>query len=269
MTKDNQPDWQAIAEKFDLWLPYIKPVGDELLIALNAQPGDRILDVASGTGEPALTLARNMGNAIDIIGIDAAEGMIDVAQGKVKNDQLDYIRFLTMPVELMSFHEQQFDKVMCRFGVMLFDDPLAGVKEMYRVLKPNGSFSLAVWSTAESMLTMYWMYLALKDKLPESLHPPIKKVASLGEPGAVEALLKEGGFTDFHVEKKTFHYEFSSFNDYWETIEASDIMKMQFDALTEAQCLSVKNEMAMFATKYEKNDGFKVPHEYLLVTGKR
>ena len=78
--KGKQPDWHDIAEKFDLWLPHIAPVGEALLEALNARPGDRILDVASGTGEPALTLARRRKDVV-ITGTDAAAAMVDVAKG--------------------------------------------------------------------------------------------------------------------------------------------------------------------------------------------
>jgi len=92
-SKENQSDWDKIAQKFDMWLPHIKPVGDLLLKSLNAKQGDNILDVASGTGEPALTLAREMGGKINITGIDAADGMIKVAQGKVEKESLSNISF--------------------------------------------------------------------------------------------------------------------------------------------------------------------------------
>jgi len=263
---NNQPDWHQIAEKFDLWLPYLKPVGDDLLKALNAQSGDRILDVASGTGEPALTLARQK-NDIDIAGVDAAEGMINVAQKKANNEGLKHIRFTTMPAEKMQFGDSQFDKILCRFGVMLFDNPLAGVKEMHRVLKPAGSFALAVWSKPEGMPTLLWAYQALKNRLPENLYPPLKKVTSMGEPGVIEALLSEADFSNIHVEVKTFYYEFNSFDEYWGVVEASNIMKPQFDALDEKQQCMVRDEVAAFAQKYHRNGFFQVPHEYLLVTG--
>ena len=73
--QDNQPDWDKIAEKFDIWLPQIAPVGESLLEALDAQPGDHIIDLGSGTGEPALTLARRTNGHIQIKGIDAADGI--------------------------------------------------------------------------------------------------------------------------------------------------------------------------------------------------
>lgn len=268
-SKDNQPDWDKIAEKFDMWLPHIKPVGDNLLEALNAQAGDKILDVASGTGEPALTLALQTAGSVEITGIDAADGMIKVAQAKVDSQALKNIQFVTMPVENLTFDDNQFDKILCRFGVMLFNDPPAGVKEMCRVLKPQGSFALAVWADAETMPTMNWAYQVLKDKIPEDIHPPLKKITSMGEQGVIEALLGEAGFKEVKVERQTFHYEFNSFDDYWDIVEASDIMKMQFDALDEAQRKSVRDEVAVFAQQYSTGDSLYVPHDYLLVTGRK
>ncbi len=263
---NNQPDWHQIAEKFDLWLPYIKPVGDDLINALSAESGDRILDVASGTGEPALTLASQKKD-IDILGIDAAQGMINVAQVKASNEGFNHLRFTTMPAEKMQLDGGQFDKILCRFGVMLFDNPLAGVKEMHRVLKPAGSFAIAVWSKPERMPTLLWAYQALKNRLPENLHPPLKKVTSMGEPGVIEALLGEAGFSSVHVEAKTFCYEFNSFDEYWGVVEASNIMKPQLDALDEKQQLIVRDDIAVFAQQYYQNIFFRVPHESLLVTG--
>src|SRR3569832_2698382 len=95
--------------------PQLAPVGEALLEALAARPGDKILDIASCTGEPALTLARRQPH-VDIIGIDAAAGMVRAAQNKVKAEGLGNITFHTMPAEHLAF-----DRILCRFGVMLFE----------------------------------------------------------------------------------------------------------------------------------------------------
>jgi ubiquinone/menaquinone biosynthesis C-methylase UbiE len=265
----NQPDWNKIAEKFDLWLPQIQPTTEAILSALDAREGDLILDVASGTGEPALTLARRMKDKIKIVGIDAAPGMANVAQGKVDNEGLTNISFQTMPAENMSFADETFDRVLCRFGVMLFEDSLQGLKEMHRVLKNNGRFSLAVWSTPETMLTMYWTYEVFKNRIPEDYYPPLSKVTSLGAPGVMEDLLVEAGFNDFNVEKKTLDYEFESFDHYWDLVEASDILKMQYDALPEDQRREVRDEVGRFARDFVKDGVLRVPHDYLLVSGNK
>jgi ubiquinone/menaquinone biosynthesis C-methylase UbiE len=265
--KDNQPDWNKIAEKFDIWLPQLAPVGEALLESLNAQPGDHIIDLGSGTGEPALTLARRMNGHIQITGIDAAEGMVKVAKSKVANEHLTGIDFTAMPAEKMDFEDNFFDRALCRFSVMLFTDPLQGLKELRRVLKPGGHFSLAVWSTPETMRTLYWSYEVFKHRLDEDYHPPLAKVTSLGAPGIMEQLLQEAGFKQFKVEQKIFHYQFESFNAYWNAVEASDILKMQYDALPEDQRNSIRDEVGRFARDFIHDGNLVIPHEYLLVSG--
>jgi len=267
--EDNQPDWDKIAEKFDIWLPQIAPVGTALLEKLEARPGDAILDMGSGTGEPALTLARRIGAEVRITGIDAAEGMVRVAQQKVVAENLAGIRFQTMAAEKMSFADNSFDRALCRFGVMLFDDPLQGLKEMRRVLKPRGRYSLAVWSTPETMPTLHWSYQVFKDRIEEDYYPPLSKVTSLGTPGTIEALLDEAGFSGYRVEARTFHYNFDSFDAYWDAVEASEVLQMQYDQLPQDQRHQIRNEVARFARDFVQDGRLVIPHDYLLVYGNK
>ncbi len=265
----NQPDWDKIAEKFDLWLPHIAPVGEALLSALHARSGDQILDLASGTGEPALSLARRHGGAVTVTGIDAAAGMVKVAQAKVERERIANIAFHCMPAERLTFTDDSFDRVLCRFGVMLFEDPLQGLREMYRTLKPGGCFALAVWGGPETMTTLYWAYQALKDLLPEDKHPALAKVTSLGRPGVLDGLLQQAGFSDFAIQTHTFHYQFPSFEAYWDLVEASDILKAQYDALMEPERSAVREEVRQLAASCIQQGRLVIPHQYLLATGRK
>jgi len=267
--QDNQPDWDKIAEKFDIWLPQLATVGSDLLKVLGAQSGDRVLDLGSGTGEPALTLARNMQDKIEIIGVDAAEGMVKVANKKVVSENLTGIEFQTMPAEKLSFADNSFDKALCRFGIMLFEDPLQGLKEIHRVLKPGGRFAFAVWSTPETMLTLQWSHDVFKHRIAEEFHPPLSKVTSLGPPGIMDNLLKEAGYDQFSIEAITFHYELDSFDAYWDAVESSDILKMQYDALPDDQRNSIRDEVGRFARDFIEDGILRIPHEYLLVSGNK
>ena len=267
--KDNQPDWDKIAEKFDIWLPQLATVGTDLLNALDAQSGDKILDLGSGTGEPALTLARNMKSTVEIIGVDAAEGMVKVANKKVTSENLTGIEFQTMPAENLSFADNSFDKALCRFGIMLFEDPLQGLKEIYRTLKPGGRFAFAVWSTPETMLTLQWSHDTFKHRIAEEFHPPLAKVTSLGPPGVMDDLLKEAGYDQFSIEAITFHYEFDSFDAYWNAVESSDILKMQYEALPADQRNTIRDEVGRFARDAIVDGMLRIPHEYLLVSGNK
>ena len=265
-TRINQPDWDRIAAKFDVLLPQLAPVGEELLEALQVVPGDRVLDIASGTGEPALTLARRQPHA-RITGIDAAEGMVRAAQRKVVSGRLTNISFQAMAAERMDFIDHSFDKALCRFGVMLFEDPLAGCREIRRVLKPGGTFAFAVWSTAEMMTTLHWAVRAFRGRVPDDQLPPIEAATRLGRPGALDALLSAAGFSRFSITPRRFDYHFESFDDYWNVMEASEINRKQFDALSAHERNSVRDEIASFTHDFQTDHGLVIPHEYLLATG--
>lgn len=264
---DNQPDWGKIGEKFDMWIPQLQEAGIALIKCLDAQAGDKVIDIASGTGEPALSLARTMGSDIEIVGTDAADGMVTIANRKAKDEKLNNISFSVMAAESLQYDDDSFDRALCRFGVMLFEDSLAGTKEIRRVLKPGGQFAIAVWSTPETMPTLYWTYQVMAPRLPEEAHPPLAKVTSLGGPGVFDALLREAGFTNFVVEKQTLTYRFKSFDEYWDLVEASDILKMQYDALPENERESVRQEISQLASDYQVDGKFVLPHEYLIAYG--
>lgn len=264
--KNNQPDWDKIAEKFDFLLPQIAPVGEALLQALAVAPGDRVLDLASGTGEPALTLARRQPHTV-VTGIDSADGMVRAARRKAAAERLTNIGFETMAAERLDFPDRSFDKALCRFGVMLFEDPLKGCREIHRVLKPGGAFAFAVWSTPETMTTMHWAAQVFRDRVPEEHQPPVAKVTSLGGPGVLNELLRAAGFATFTVTPRRFDYQFESFEHYWDTMEASDILKQQFNALPAGERDSVRDEIARFARDFQTDHGLVIPHEYLLAVG--
>ena len=266
-TANQQPDWDKIAEKFDMWLPHIAPVTDELLFALRATPEHRILDVACGTGEPALTLARLLGSEAKIIGADSAEGMIRVARKKAAEKGLANLHFEVMPAEKLDFADNSFDRVLCRFGVMLFEDPLQGLREMQRVLRPDGRFALAVWSTPELMPIMHWSYRVFASRLKEENLPALGKITSMSGPGVLEDHLHQAGFSDFDIETRTLNYKFNSFDEFWDTIEASDILKQQFDAIDDNEKAKVRDEISDFAAEFVKEGKLVVPHEYLLAYG--
>lgn len=265
--QDNQPDWDTLAEKFDLWAPHIVPVGEAVLAALDAQPGDQVLDLASGTGEPALTLAQRQ-PLVTIIGTDAADGMVRVAERKARQQGLANLQFQTMAAEVLSFPDDHFDHLCCRFGVMLFSDPEMGLQQMYRVLKPGGRCVLAVWNRLKGMTSVYWTQQVFKGRIPESEQPAVDKIVSMGG-GVLERLLEKSGFSDVESQVNRFEYHFPDFDAYWQTCVDSEIMKQQLDALQfndrgQGQLDEVKSAFAELAKPYQTDAGVVIPHEYLL-----
>ena len=100
---------------------------------------DTILDIATGTGDLAINLAET--NASKIIGLDISSGMLEIGKDKIKKKHLDSkIEMVLGDSENMPFNDNTFDAITVAFGVRNFETLENGLKEIYRVLKPNGTF---------------------------------------------------------------------------------------------------------------------------------
>ena len=259
-------DFAEMAEKFDAWLPHIAPVGDVLLDALDVRSGESVLDVAAGTGEPGLTLARRMGGQVAIVGTDAAQSMVDVARQKALREGLANIEFRCMPAEKLDFSASSFDKLLCRFGLMFFDAPHAALSEMQRVLKPGGRLALSVWGTPDVNPTMSWYHRAFKGRIPDNLLPPRDKITGFGDPERLRRMLLEVGFANVEISQREVVFRFPSFDKFWHLLEVSAVLKAQFEALPKEEWSSIPADIASWAEAHRTADGLAIPHGYLLAT---
>jgi ubiquinone/menaquinone biosynthesis C-methylase UbiE len=260
-------DFADMAEKFDAWLPHIAPVGEALLNALNVCPGESVLDVAAGTGEPGLTLARRQLGEVTITGTDTAQSMVDVAQQKAAREGFSNIIFRCMPAESLDFPEASFDKLLCRFGLMFFGDPHMALSEMQRVLRSGGRVALSVWGAPEHNPTMSWYHRAFRGRIPDNLLPPLHKVTGFGDPLFLEKMMVDAGFRDVEISQREVVFRFPSFDDFWNLLEASAVLKTQFEALPKEEWPLIPTDIASWAEVHRAASGLEIPHGYLLATG--
>ena len=115
---------------------------------LKKEAPDTILDIATGTGDLAINLAKT--NATKIVGLDISSGMLDIRKQKIKKKSLDSkIDMILGDSEDMPFEDNAFDAITVAFGVRNFETLENGLKEIYRVLKPNGTFVILETSIPE------------------------------------------------------------------------------------------------------------------------
>jgi ubiquinone/menaquinone biosynthesis C-methylase UbiE len=124
-----------------LFQPWTSRVAD----AAQVQAGQRVLDVACGTGVLARTVAERVGPAGSVVGLDVNAGMLAVAKR-----QAPQIEWQDGIAEDMPFDNDSFDAVVSQFGLMFFEDKCAAIKEMARVLRPGGQLVVAVWDSLEN-----------------------------------------------------------------------------------------------------------------------
>ena len=122
---------------------------DAILQVSQVAPGMRVLDLASGTGEPALALARAVGPEGHVTATDLGPGILTVAQENARQAGLTNLTFREADAHALPFPDQTFDRATCRFGVMYFADVGQALREIRRVLKPEGLVALTAWGPLE------------------------------------------------------------------------------------------------------------------------
>lgn len=177
------PSWER---EGDLVATTTRAVTDALLDAAGIAPGQRVLDVAGGTGDPSGRLASAVGPAGRVTCSDLTAAMLDGARRRVATPNLD---FVAASAEALPFREATYDAVVSRFGVMLFADPAAGVAEMLRVARPSATVAAAVWGAPERnpYLSLPIDVLTRVGGVPPS-GPDVPGVFRLAAPGRLAAL---------------------------------------------------------------------------------
>lgn len=265
MQKPDQPDWNEMAKTFDTWLPYIQPLAERLIDRLDLRTGMKVLDVACGTGEPGLSIARIWKGDVELTGVDAAEAMVDVCKKKVKEEGLKGTNHLVMRAEEIGFPDSHFDRIICRFGVMLFDDPVKGLCDMVRVLKNGGRMAFSVWSSLDKIEAAAIPFKLLARQFPEDDQPPEPKMASLGEPGRLEKLLRDAGVRSYQIEPIILTYIFGDPEEFWQLVIKSGFSKENYERLSQDKIEAWHRALISDLRQHQEDDKVFLTNEALMV----
>ncbi|MBO0684060.1 MAG: class I SAM-dependent methyltransferase, partial [Candidatus Dormibacteraeota bacterium] len=153
--KDTQRSrWNAASEGWRAWSGLFErgaaSVTAKLLELGEVGPGRRVLDVATGQGEPALTAARLVAPGGHVVGVDISPGMLAVARERAAG--LPNVEFVEADLESLDRPAGSFDVVLSRFGLMLAVDHVASFKLLARLLVPGGVLAAAVWGPPSNSL---------------------------------------------------------------------------------------------------------------------
>ncbi|OKP64411.1 methyltransferase type 11 [Ensifer adhaerens] len=211
--RDQQREtWDRFSAGWKKWdarvLGWLAPFGEAMIRQATIKDGDRVLDVAAGTGEPGLTVAASIPKGRVTV-TDLSERMLQVATENARHRGLTNFETRACDVGALPFPDATFDAVLCRFGFMFFPDVAAAAQQLKRVAKPQSRVCAAVWGAPEknNWATTIMATIARHVDMPK---PPSGAPA-----GLMKAVFEDAGLRDIHEEEVTTTMVQETPEDYW------------------------------------------------------
>src|SRR5213593_5220288 len=193
------PKWVSFQKVIDA---QIAPLGERAMDRAGIDPGERVIDVGCGCGDTTIALARRVGPAGLVLGIDISAPMLERAAETARAEGLANVRFENADAQTHRLPPGAFDVVYSRFGIMFFADPVAAFANLRSALRPGGRLAFICW---QALRENPWLAVPLEAAarhltLPPPPAPDAPGPFSLGDPERVRGILSRAGFADVRLE---------------------------------------------------------------------
>src|SRR5215472_5662372 len=230
-----------------------------LLAAAEVGPGQRVLDVATGTGEAALMAVPAVGPSGIVIGTDISSAMLEAARARMSGS----LRAVATDGQALAFRDAGFDAVICQLGLMFFPDPERALCEFRRVLRSGGCAAVCVISSPDKAPMWGPLAEALGRRLPDQ-RDAFHLGFALADPQRLARMFLAAGFRDVRVTRETRDGIIRSVDEYWAAIEAgTGQMPLAYVALPESQRRAVREEVEAALSLFVSKGRLKLSVEML------
>jgi ubiquinone/menaquinone biosynthesis C-methylase UbiE len=227
---------------------------------LHPQRGEKILDIATGTGWAARLLANRGAN---VTGVDIAIDLIEAAENLSADSKIK-IDYEVGDAEALSFEDESFDALTSTFGVMFVNNPEAAAAEMARVCKKGGRIGLTTWFPEG---TIYGLFKLMKPYQTTPAIPPPSPFL-WGTKERITELL--GSYFDLKFETGVTYLREPGGTDVWKLfVEGYGPAKMLYASLDENKRKALRQDFISFHEKFKSDLGIAMPREYLVTIGTR
>jgi SAM-dependent methyltransferase len=251
--RDKQHEqWDGAAAGWNKWSELIDQavgvVSDRMVEMAAIKEGDRVLDVAAGYGEPALTAARQVGTEGSVVATDISAEMLEFGRQRAAAAGVENIDFIRSDAISLDFPAESFDAAVSRFGIIFDPDGEGAAARVRGFLKPGGRFAISSWGPPERVPMLAIAMKTAMEKLDVPPPPPgTPGPLSRPTPEAIGGLLEGGGFSGVEVQELEVNFDFGSPEDYTTFVREiappisamiaphpEEVQKETWDAITEA-----------------------------------
>ena len=251
---------------------WLREATDAMLEMAGIASGARVLDVAAGAGDQTIDIARRVGPGGSVLATDLSPRILQFAHDNARRAGLNNIETMVTDGEDLDVVEASFDAAICRLGLMLFPDPLRGLRQMFGALKPGGTACVMVFSEpARNPCVAILASTALKHAgLPARDPFQPSGLFSLGKPGLIDDLFNAAGFSRVATTKVAAPFHAPSVQDYLAFARTSagpiqQILSQLDDVASAAAWVEIADKLSAFSTA----GAWQGPNELLLTAGRR
>ncbi|MGH7550263.1 MAG: methyltransferase domain-containing protein [Gemmatimonadota bacterium] len=241
------------------------PLAADLVRRAALRPGERVLDVACGTGVVARLAARGVGDAGTVAGLDLNPGMLAVAESAAPADAS--IEWHEASVEEMPLKDESFDVVLCQMGLQFVEDRPAALGEMRRVLALGGRLLLNAPGPANPLFEVF------DDALREHIGPQaagfVRQVFALDDTGELRDLMTDAGFRDVEVEAEEVELHLPAAEDFlWQYVRSTPLAGILAEAGEAARDALARDVVGKWR-EFERAGGMAGPQRMLVASARR
>lgn len=198
-----------------------QPVTDALVEYAQPAPGMQVLDLASGTGEPAISLASRVGAHGHVTALDLSADLLGIATQRASARGLNNFATQQADAHSLPFSDNRFDLGTSRFGVMFFRDPVLALQELHRVLRPGARACFLAWGRFDQPYWQSMMGVVHRHAGGALLQPDAPNPFRFAKPGSLSEVLRSAGFNVVEEETKTLPWTWPGpVEDVWEYAQA-------------------------------------------------
>ncbi len=211
--------WDSAAQGWQTWWETFESgaqkLSDRMVELAQIRSGHRVLDLATGIGEPAVTAARHVRPAGSVLATDISAQMLRIARSRAASLGLqDTIEFKEGDAETLDLQDSTFDAVLSRWGLMFLPNLAGMLKRMREVLVPDGVISAAVWSAPSKVPMLDTAFSTVRRYVGTAQTANIPGPFSLADADALQRSFIQAGFRDVRIEKLTVTFSFDSPESY-------------------------------------------------------
>jgi len=258
--------WDKAVQDYDrIFVPLLTHCSEKCLALLDPRQGERVLDVATGTGVAALMAAERVGPEGEVVATDISERMVEQARAHAAARAMANVRCERADAEELPYPDATFDAAACVLGLMYPADSGRAISEMQRVLKPGGRAAVCVWGRREHC---GWAEIfPITDARVQSDVCPM--FFQLGLPGALSYAFERAGFTCLSEERCGTSLKFADGDEVCAAFFAGGPVALAYSRMPDEVREEMRREFLDSVSTYRRGEGYDIPGEFVFLLARK